>query len=206
MWGVDPIRRGGFHETDPNHANLCLVAHCFRGEIHPSREAGPPERPQREARPPQAQSRLPMTPKKKSRPSQTQLLIPLCLPNTSTDQVTNSLRSSISVSPLQLAAWALGRRQPTEEIPRAIAPYPGLAKRVCRAGRGTPGRTRTVARLVGCQRVFLDLVRYSNSEHKQVLDRTQSRIFLEFLFNHEKYYLVSNCVPREGPRNRSSNV
>ena len=97
------------HETEANHANICLVVDCFRGEIHQSREAGPPERPQPEARRPLAQSRPPTAPQKNSRPSQTQFFIPLCLPNhTSTDQVTTSLRSSIAVSASLLAAWGFG--------------------------------------------------------------------------------------------------
>ena len=109
IWGVCPTRRGVSHETEANHANLCLVVDCFRGEIHRSREAGPPERPQREARRPLAQSRPPTAPQKNSRPSQTQFFIPLCLPNhTSTDQVTTSLRSSIAVSGSLLAAWGFG--------------------------------------------------------------------------------------------------
>ena len=52
---VCPTRRGIFHETEANHANLCLVVNCFRGEIHQSREAGPPARPQHVARRPLAQ-------------------------------------------------------------------------------------------------------------------------------------------------------
>ena len=75
IWGVCPTRRGVSHETEANHANLCLVVDCFRDEIHRSREAGPPERPQREARRPLAQSRPPTAPQKNSRPSQTQFFI-----------------------------------------------------------------------------------------------------------------------------------
>ena len=97
------------HETEANHANICHVIDCFRGEIHQSRGAGPPERPQPEARRPLAQSRPPTAPKKKSRPSQTQFSIPVCLPNhTNTDQVTTSLRSSIAVYGSLLAAWGFG--------------------------------------------------------------------------------------------------
>ena len=91
------------------------ICFCFRGEIHESREAGPPERPQREARRPLAQSRPPTVPQKRSRPSQTHLFIPLCLPNrTSTDQVTSSLRSSIAVSPSLLPAWGLRAAHPRD--------------------------------------------------------------------------------------------
>ena len=64
IWGAGPTRRGMFHDTEVNHANLCLVVDCFTGEIHQSREAGPPERPQPEARRPLAQSRPPTAPKK----------------------------------------------------------------------------------------------------------------------------------------------
>ena len=66
IWGVCPTRRDMFHETEANQANLCLVVDCFRGEIHQFREAGPPERPQREARWLLAQSRPPTPPRKKS--------------------------------------------------------------------------------------------------------------------------------------------
>ena len=52
IWGAGPTRRGMFHDTEVNHANLCLVVDCFTGEIHQSREAGPPKRPQREPRRP----------------------------------------------------------------------------------------------------------------------------------------------------------
>ena len=65
IWGVGPTRRGVPHETEANRANLCLVVDSFRGEIHQSREAGPPERPQPEARGPLAQSRPPTAPRKK---------------------------------------------------------------------------------------------------------------------------------------------
>ena len=109
IWGVCPTRRGVSHETEANHANICLVVDCFRGDIHRSREAGPPERPQPEARRPLAQSRPPTTPQKKSRLSQTQFFNPLRLPShTSTDQVTTSPRSSIAVSVSLLAAWGFG--------------------------------------------------------------------------------------------------
>ena len=64
IWGVCPTRRGVSHETEANHANLCLVVDRFRGETQQHREAGPTERPQREARRPLAQSRPPTAPKK----------------------------------------------------------------------------------------------------------------------------------------------
>ena len=86
-----------------------FVVDCFRREIHQSREAGPPERPQPEARRPLARSSPPTAPQKKSRSSQTQFFTPLCLPNhTSTDQVTTSLRNSIAGSASLLAAWGFG--------------------------------------------------------------------------------------------------
>ena len=98
-----------FHDPEANHANLCLAVDCFRGETHQSREAEPPERPQREARRPLAQRTPPTAPQRKSRPSQTQFFIPLCLPNhTSTDQVKTSLRGSIAVSASLLATWGFG--------------------------------------------------------------------------------------------------
>ena len=64
-----------FHETEANHAYVCLVVDCFRGEIHQSRNAGPPERPQRETQRPLAQSRPLTATQKKSRPAQTQFFI-----------------------------------------------------------------------------------------------------------------------------------
>ena len=109
IWGVCPTRRGVSHETEENHANLCLILDCFGGEIHQTRETGPPERPQPEARRPLAQSRPHTALQQKSRPSHTQLFIPLCLPNhTSTDQVTTSLRNSIAVPASLLTAWGFG--------------------------------------------------------------------------------------------------
>ena len=108
IWGVCPTQRSMFHEGEATHANLCLVD-CFRAEIHQSRDAGPPERPQRDARRPVALRKPPSVPQKNSRPSQTQFFIPLCLPNhTSTNQGTTSLRSSIAVPPSLLPVWGFG--------------------------------------------------------------------------------------------------
>ena len=64
IWGVCSTRPGVSHETEANHANKCLVVDCFRGEIQQSREAGPLERQQPEARRPLAQSRPPTAPQK----------------------------------------------------------------------------------------------------------------------------------------------
>ena len=75
IWGVCPTRLGVSHETEANRANLCLFVDCFRGEIHQSRNAGPPERPQRETQRPLAQSRPLTATQKKSRPAQTQFFI-----------------------------------------------------------------------------------------------------------------------------------
>ena len=104
---VSPTRRGMFHETKANHANLCLVVDCFRGEIHERQGhwSGRSARPDA----PLEQRRPPLAPKKKTRSSQTQFSIPLCLPNhTSTNQVTTSLRSAIAISPSLLPAWGSG--------------------------------------------------------------------------------------------------
>ena len=49
--------------TEASRANLCVVD-CFTGEIHQSREAGPPQQPQREVRRPLAQSRPSVAPQK----------------------------------------------------------------------------------------------------------------------------------------------
>ena len=83
-----------------------LIVDCFRGEIHQSGEAGPPERPQSKARRPLARRKIAHGGSKNIRPSQTHIFIPHRLPNhTRTDQVTTSPRSSIAVSPSLLAAW-----------------------------------------------------------------------------------------------------
>ena len=113
-------------ETEASHAKLGRVVDCFTGEIHHSRQTGPPEQPQREVRRPLAQqSRPSAAPQKITRPSQTQLCIPLRLANhTSTDQVTTSLRSSIAVvSPSLLPAWGFGAAPTTQDVPRAIASW-----------------------------------------------------------------------------------
>ena len=138
--------------------NLCLVVDCFRDEIHQSREAGPPERPQPETRRPLAQSRPPTAPKKKSRSSQTQFFIPVCLPNhTSTDQATTSLRSSIAVSVSLLAAWGFGAEPSHPRHPKSDSLLPDAGKTslpLAVALRG--GRAPTLASLVA-NRCFLTL-------------------------------------------------
>ena len=66
------------------------------------------------------------------------------------------------------------------------------------AGRGAPGRTRAVARLIGCQRLFLDPVRYSNLEHKQIPSSIGHKgVFFSiffFLFYYENYYSIAFVV------------
>ena len=154
IWGVCPTQRGVFHETGSNHANFCRIGDCFRGEIHQSRGAGPPEWPQLEARRPLAQSRPPTAPQKKSRPSQTQFFIPPCLPNhTSTDQVMTLLRSSIAVSPSLLAACGFGAAPTHPSDPKSNSLLSGTDKTslpLAAALRG--GRAPSLASLVanGC--------------------------------------------------------
>ena len=156
------------HGTEANHAIMCLVVDCFRGEIQQSREAGPLERQQPEARRPLAQSRPPTAPQKNSRPSQTQFFIPLCLPNhTSTDQVTTSLRSSIAVSASLLAAWGFGAAPAHPRHPKSDSLLSDAGKTslpLAAALRG--GSAASLPSLV-----FVDLVCYSNLEHKQALPR-----------------------------------
>ena len=65
IWGVCSTPRGVSHETEANHANMCLVVDCFRGEIQQSREAEPPQWPHPEARRPLAQSAPSTAPQKK---------------------------------------------------------------------------------------------------------------------------------------------
>ena len=109
-------------DTEASHANLSRAVDCFTGEIHHSRETEPPEQPQREVRRSLAQSGSSAAPQKISRPRQAQFFIRPCLGNhTSTDQVTNSLRSSIAVSPSLLPTWGFGAAPATQDVPRAIA-------------------------------------------------------------------------------------
>ena len=148
------------HETEANHSNLCLVD-CFRGEIHQSREAWPPERPQPETRRPLAQSRPPTAPKKKARSSQTQFFIPVCLPNhTSTDQATTSLRSSIAVSASLLAAWRFGAAPDHPRDPKSDSLLSNAGKTslpLATALRG--GRASPLASSVANRRLTLYVVR-----------------------------------------------
>ena len=147
-WGVGPTRHGVFHETEANHANLCLVADSFRAEIHQYREAGPPEQPHHEARRPLAQSRPPTAPKKNQGLSQTQLFIFLCLLNhASTDQATTSFRSSM------LVAWGFGAALAHPRNPKSNSLLSGADKTslpLAAALRG--GRAPSLASLVanGC--------------------------------------------------------
>ena len=67
--------------TEANHATLSRVVDRFTSEIRRSRETGPPEQPQREARRPPAQSRVSAAPQKITRPSQTRFFILLYLAN-----------------------------------------------------------------------------------------------------------------------------
>ena len=149
------------HETEANHANICHVIDCFRGEIHQSRGAGPPERPQPEGRRPPAQNKPPTAPQKKSRPSQNQFLIPLCLPNqTSTDQVTTSLRSSIAVSASLLAAWRFGAAPDHPRDPKSDSLLSNAGKTslpLATALRG--GRASPLASSVANRRLTLYVVR-----------------------------------------------
>ena len=62
IWGICPAGCGTFHVTEAGHAKLCLVVVWFEGEMPPSREAGPPDHPQRDLRRPLAQPRLAATP------------------------------------------------------------------------------------------------------------------------------------------------
>ena len=116
IWIIYPTRRGMFHETEANHANLCPVVDCFKSEIHQSRETGPPERPQREARCPLARSRPPTAPQKKVKAVQNPVFHPSMPPKP------YELRSEVrSLYPRRCCPrGALGWSQPTREIARVI--------------------------------------------------------------------------------------
>ena len=68
-------------ETEASHTNLSRVVDCSTGEIHHSRETGPPEQSQHEVQRPPAQSKPSAAPQKMTRPSQTQFFIPPRLAN-----------------------------------------------------------------------------------------------------------------------------
>ena len=84
--------------------------------------------------------------------------------------MTTSLRILIAVSASLPAAGRFGAAPAHPRDPKSDSLLSDWQNESV-VGRGDPGRKRSVARLVGCQRVFLDLVRYSNLEHKQVLPR-----------------------------------
>ena len=182
-----------FHVTEAGHANMYSVVGCLRGEKPPLREVGPPEQSQRDLRRPLEEPRPYAAPNNKPRPSQTQYSIHLRIQNhTSTNHITTSLRTSIAVSPSLVPAWgfgaALAHRRDAKSDSLAGAGKNLLPVR----SRGAPWRTLAVARLVDCQRVFLDLwcvIRISG--HKTpFLYRTQSLIFYELLFDLR--FILSN--------------
>ena len=154
-----------FHETEANHANLCRVIDCFRGEIHPSREAGPPERPQREPRRPLAQRRPPTGPKKIKAVANPVLHASLPLKpheNQPGDDFAQEFDRCILVTAACVGFWS-GASTPKRSQERQ--PPSRCLQNESAAGRGAPGKAHAVARPVGSQRVFVDLVRHSNLEH-----------------------------------------
>ena len=90
-----------------------------------------------------------------------------------------------------LPAWGFGAAPAHPRDVKSDSLLAGAGKKSA-GSRDAPGRTLAVARLVGCQRVFLDLCAYSNfrTQHAIFVDRTQSRIFHEFLLNRDSYYSV----------------
>ena len=63
-------------ETEESHANSSRVVDCFIGEIHHSRETGPPEQRHREVRRALPQSKPSAAPQKITRPSQNPVFHP----------------------------------------------------------------------------------------------------------------------------------
>ena len=133
-------------ETEASHANLSRVVDCFTGDIHHSRETGPPEKPQREVRRPLAQSRSSAAPHKNTRP-----------PQTTRAPTRSRLRSEfdrcIPVAAACVGIWGCAShpRHPKRDslfggAGRNNRPLPAAP----RGGRGLS------TRLVGCPLVFVD--------------------------------------------------
>ena len=134
IWGVCRTRRGVSLETEENRANLCLVVDCFRGQIHQSREAGPPERPQPEARRPLAQSRPPTTPQKTIKAVANPVFHSSLSPKPHEHRPGDGFAQKFDRC-IRVASGRVGLRggaSPPKTPQGAIASYPMLAKRVCR--------------------------------------------------------------------------
>ena len=152
--GVYPTRRGVSHETEANHANRCLVVNCFRGQIHQSREAGPPSGRRATPDGPQPRQDSPRLQKENQSRCKPILscLFALCLPNyaTSTNLVKTLIKRSIDVSPSLLPSLRFGAalahsRNPKSD--RLIASYGKMSVSLAAALRGgrTPSLTSSVA-------------------------------------------------------------
>ena len=114
--------------------------------------------------------------------------------------MTTSLRRSIAVSLSLLAAWGFGAapahpRDPKSDSLPSGAGKTGLSLAAALRGRHAPSLASLVA--IGC---FLAscVIRIYNTITTGHFDRTQSRIFLDFLFNYEKYYSMAFLV-KTGP-------
>ena len=134
--------------------------------------------------------------KNDSTPSQTQFVIPLCLPNqTSTIQAMTSLRSSIAVYPSLLPAWGLGAAPAHAGYPKIDSPLAGAGNTslpLAAALRG--GRVPSLVSLVtnGCFLTSCVIRFFCRIQYRSFVDRTPRRTFLEYVFNYE----IDNCISR----------
>ena len=145
----------------------------------PRGRAGPSEKPQREARRPLARSGPP--------PAQFGLqgrrkpiISSLFASQTSDDQVTTSLQSSIAVSPSLLPSWDNGAEPASQDIPVSLSCSPVPARTICRWAR-RPGE---------------DARRCSTSYSLVARECSLTRLRYSTFFNNKKRIQI----PREDPR------
>ena len=128
----------------------------------------------------------------------TQFFIPLCLVNhTSTDQVTTSLRKTITVSPSLLPAWGFGATPVTRGIARAIAssamPVETTGRYLRRpeedAGCRSPRCLSSGVRLRLCAIRSQKNIRYISS-----IGPKQRKAYFSRYYVRKKYFLFSHDV------------
>ena len=160
-----------FHETEAKHAHSCALS-STASKAKPINLERQGHRSGRSARPDglyfKAQGRKPTGPEKikaVANPVFHPSLPPKSKPHEHRPGDDFAQKVRLLYSRRCCPRGGLARRQPTQEMPKAIAYR--CQQNESAAGRGAPGRTRAVARLLGSQRVLLDSARYSNLEHKR---------------------------------------